>query len=65
MINRKRYTDKLISYRDNDFVNIITGVRRSGKSSLLSLFREYLLDQGIKEKQIIEINYEKFNFDAL
>ena len=65
MINRKRYTDKLISYRDNDFVKIITGVRRSGKSSLLSLFREYLLDQGIKEKQIIEINYEKFNFDAL
>ncbi|MCA0386334.1 MAG: ATPase [Firmicutes bacterium] len=35
---RKRYLDKLIQYRDNDFIKVITGVRRSGKSSLLTLF---------------------------
>jgi len=62
---RKRYLDKLIQYRDNDFIKVITGVRRSGKSSLLTLFKEYLLNQGIEEKQIIEINYEKFQFDDL
>ncbi|MBM7562530.1 ATP-binding protein [Fusibacter tunisiensis] len=65
MIVRKSYLDKLTQYRDNDFIKVITGVRRSGKSSLLVLFKEYLLDQGVEEKQIIEINYEKFQFDDL
>jgi len=65
MIKRTRYTDKLIQYRDNDFVKVITGVRRSGKSSLLALFKEYLLQQGVEESQIIEINYEKYIFDDL
>ena len=65
MIERTRYTDKLIQYRDNDFVKVITGVRRSGKSSLLVLFKEYLLQQGVDERQIIEINYEKYLFDDL
>lgn len=65
MIIRKSYLDKLIQYRDNDFIKVITGVRRSGKSSLLILFKEYLLSQGVEEKQIIEINYEKFQFDDL
>ncbi len=65
MIIRKSYLDKLIQYRDNDFIKVITGVRRSGKSSLLVLFKEYLLNQGVEEKQIIEINYEKFQFDDL
>lgn len=62
---RKSYLDKLIQYRDNDFIKVITGVRRSGKSSLLTLFKEYLHDQGVEENQIIEINYEKFQFDDL
>lgn len=62
---RKSYLDKLILYRDNDFIKVITGVRRSGKSSLLALFKEYLLNQDVGEKQIIEINYEKFQFDDL
>lgn len=65
MIKRTRYIGKLIQYRDNDFVKVITGVRRSGKSSLLVLFKEYLLQQGVEEKQIIEINYEKYIYDDL
>ena len=65
MINRKRYIDKLIQYRDNDFVKVITGVRRSGKSSLLALFKEYLIEQGVELSRIIEINYEKFMYDDL
>lgn len=65
MIKRERYTSKLIQYRDNDFVKVITGVRRSGKSSLLALFKEYLLEQGIEENHIVEINYEKYTFDDL
>lgn len=65
MIKRSKYIDQLIQFKDNDLVKIITGVRRSGKSSLLVLFKEYLLEQNIKENQIIEINYEKYMFDEL
>ncbi len=65
MKKRDRYTNKLIQYKDNDFVKVVTGVRRSGKSSLLALFKEYLLTEGVEEKQIIEINYEKYVFDDL
>ena len=65
MIYRERYMDKLIKYADNDFVKIVSGVRRCGKSSLLTLFKTYLLEQGVSEEQIIEINYEKYQFNEL
>jgi len=63
MIKRDEYVNQLISFKDNDLVKVITGVRRSGKSSLLQLFKEYLLGQNIRENQIVEINYEKYIFD--
>lgn len=65
MKNRDYYLNKLIQYKDNEFVKVITGVRRSGKSSLLQLFKEYLLGQNIPKDNIIEINYEKFIFEEL
>ncbi|MBN2260750.1 MAG: ATP-binding protein [Clostridiales bacterium] len=65
MIERDEYISKLISFKDNDLVKVITGVRRSGKSSLLVLFKDYLLKQNIREDQIVEINYEKYMFDDL
>lgn len=65
MKEREFYLEKLVQARDTDFVKVITGVRRSGKSFLLLLFKRYLLNQGVDEKRIIEINYEKFEFDVL
>jgi len=65
MKNRDKYLTKLIQYKDNEFVKVITGVRRSGKSSILQLFKEYLLEQNTNEENIIEINYEKFIFEEL
>jgi predicted AAA+ superfamily ATPase len=65
MKTRDKYLTKLIQYKDNEFVKVITGVRRSGKSSLLQLFKEYLLNQNVTKEKIIEINYEKFIFEEL
>ncbi len=65
MIRRARYLKKMIQYRDNEFVKVMTGVRRSGKSSLLSLFKDYLLEQGVSNECILEINYEKYMFDDI
>ena len=65
MIKRDFYLNQIIAAKDTDFIKIITGIRRCGKSTLLKLFKEYLLQSGIEEKRIIEINYEKFQFDKL
>ncbi len=59
-IKRDYYLDKLIRKKDNGFIKIITGIRRSGKSYLLNnLFYNYLTQTGIDENQII-----KFAFDS-
>lgn len=42
----------------NDFIKVITCVRRSGKSTLLLIFKDYLLNNEIAEKNIIHINFE-------
>ena len=56
MYPRLQYLDQLISKRDNGRIKIITGLRRSGKSVLLfQLYREWLLGEGIREDQIIEL----------
>ncbi len=50
MIQRPTYLKKLIQFKDNENIKIITGVRRAGKSVLLMLYRDYLISQGIPEK---------------
>lgn len=65
MIKRDFYLNQVIAAKDTDFIKIITGIRRCGKSTLLKLFKEYLLANGVAENNIVEINYEKFQFDKL
>lgn len=60
MIKRPSYLKKLIQSKDTDVIKVITGVRRSGKSVLLMLYRDYLLSNGIKSDQIIYLNFEQF-----
>lgn len=66
MIKRDEYLKKLIDSLNIRKVKIITGIRRSGKSYLLfNIFKEYLLKTGIKEKQIIEIEFDKREYEEL
>lgn len=65
MINRDSYLKKLIGFKDHPLIKVITGIRRCGKSTLLELFREYLLENGVKNDQIISINFEDMNFSNL
>ena len=59
-IKRDEYLNRLIVRKNNGFIKVITGIRRSGKSYLLNeLFYKHLLEEGIDEKHII-----KFAFDA-
>jgi len=58
MIPRPQYLQKLASLRDKHIIKVVTGVRRSGKSTLLRLFRERLLGDGVSHRQIIDLNME-------
>lgn len=62
MIRRAAYLEQLKAFIDKPLIKVLTGIRRSGKSSVLLLLKETLLEQGIEPQQIIFINLESFNF---
>lgn len=62
LINRPEYLTQLIQNKDVDLVKIITGIRRCGKSSLLDLFHQYLLQSGVLDDHIIHMNLESLRF---
>ena len=58
-INRDSYLRQLISYRFDGLVKVITGIRRCGKSYLLKkIYRDYLIQNGVREEQIIIIELD-------
>ncbi|MCL2017239.1 MAG: ATP-binding protein [Alphaproteobacteria bacterium] len=66
MISRPDYLNQLISWKDkNDFIKIISGVRRCGKSTLFQLFQDHLKKGGVSDTQIININLERAEFSEL
>ena len=63
-IKRDYYLSKLIQRQNNGLIKVITGIRRCGKSYLLfSLFKKYLLQQGVDQSHIIEIPFDSFEFE--
>lgn len=58
MIDRNIYLQKLRLYRDKQLIKIISGIRRSGKSTLLQLFKNELIASGVEDRQTISINFE-------
>lgn len=65
MIIREKYLNKMISAKDTEFIKVITGVRRSGKSTLMLMFKDYLLSNGVNENNIIHINFESALYDDI
>lgn len=62
LINRPEYLNQLIEHKDVDLVKIVTGIRRCGKSSLLDLFHNHLLNSGVSEDHIIHMNLESLKY---
>jgi hypothetical protein len=55
---RKEYLTKLFAYKDKDLIKVVSGLRRSGKSTLLEIYREQLVEKGISNQQIQFYNFE-------
>ena len=64
MIERPEYINELKKFKDKNLIKVVTGIRRCGKSTILEMFKKYLIENGIEKEQIISINLEdlRYNF---
>lgn len=65
MMERRAYLNQLVSWKDQKIIKILTGVKGCGKSSILKLYQEYLLENGIDQSQIISINFDDLEYEEL
>lgn len=65
MVERREYLQKLILWRDEQVIKVVTGIRRCGKSTLLTQFQDYLKRSGVEERQIISLNFEELENEEL
>ena len=65
MIIREEYLQQLISWKDEQVIKVVTGIRRCGKSTLLKQFQEYLRQNGTEPEQIVSVNFEDLEFEDL
>lgn len=65
LVLRKEYLNKLKKFKDHDLIKVVTGIRRSGKSTLLTQYRTWLLSQGVRSEQMITIDLEDLEFEEL
>lgn len=65
MIDRVSYINKLVKFKDKKIIKVITGIRRSGKSTLLMQYIDYLRRQDVKDDNIIYINLESAKYDNI
>ncbi|MCL2603196.1 MAG: ATP-binding protein [Defluviitaleaceae bacterium] len=64
-IERKQYLDWLIRWKERQIIKVVSGIRRCGKSTLFEMYRNYLLQNGTNDAQIIAINFEDINNEHL
>lgn len=64
MIQRPEYLEKLKKFKDKELIKVVTGIRRCGKSTLLEMYKNHLMQIGVESDQIISVNLEdlKYNF---
>lgn len=65
MVQRKEYLDKLLSWKDDKVIKVVTGIRRCGKSTLLGQFQTLLIKNGVSPSQIISVNFEELEYEEL
>lgn len=62
---RDRYLNKLIAFKDTDLIKVVTGIRRCGKSTLLDMMRQHLLEEGVAPSRLFTFKMESFEFSEI
>ncbi len=64
-IERQAYLQKLIAFKDKKLIKVITGIRRCGKSTIMEIYRDWLMARGVGQDQIVYLNFEDYDFFEL
>lgn len=64
-IERPEYIKWLEAWREKQIIKVISGVRRCGKSTLLEIYKNNLLKDGVNQNQIISVNFEDLEYEEL
>lgn len=64
-IERHNYLQKLIAFKDKKLIKVITGIRRCGKSTIMEIYRDWLIAHGVVQEQIIYLNFEDYDYFEL
>ncbi|MCL2185390.1 MAG: ATP-binding protein [Treponema sp.] len=64
-IHRQEYLNSLIRSKDKQIIKVVSGIRRCGKSTLMEIYRDWLLENGVDSRRIISINFEEIDFEHL
>lgn len=65
MAERKEYLEQLKAWKDEQVIKVVTGIRRCGKSTLLSQYQQQLKTTGITDEQIVSVNFEELEYEEL
>lgn len=65
MIKRELYMNRIRPFIGSDLIKVMTGIRRCGKSVMLELIKQELIESGIDSAQLISINFEDMNYSHL
>lgn len=65
VIKREMYMKRIRPFIGTELIKVMTGIRRCGKSVMLELIKEELVESGISSAQFISINFENLNFSHL
>ena len=65
MVRRTEYLEMLQKWKDEQVIKVVTGIRRCGKSTLLTMYQQELLTQGVGADQILYINFEELEYEEL
>ena len=65
LVQRKEYLDQLISWKDEQVIKVVTGIRRCGKSTLCFSFSNGWRKTGVTQEQIVSVNFEELEYEDL
>lgn len=65
LVERKEYLAELISWKDEQVIKVVTGIRRCGKSTLLAQYQDWLKTAGVSDAQIVSVNFEELEYEEL
>ena len=65
MVERTEYLHRLLQWKDEQVIKVVTGIRRCGKSTLLKQYQNHLKQNGISDEQMVSINFEELEYEDL